>query len=152
MNHCLYCSKPCFESTIFCDDCRASLLKRQHTSGAVPAGHAAQPAWVYEQSATPLTEHGVKASREKPATPLSPLPYQSPCTPLPARPRPLLPVFIMLGAIALITGGILLAANILQQQHISLTDRAAVTSTSIVLFPQVGSTTWSGETQTPAVS
>lgn len=123
MHHCLYCSKPCIETTIFCDECRASLLKRLYPSGAVPA------------------------------TPLSPpVPYQSPCTPLPARPRPLLPVFIMLGAIALITGGILLAANILQQQHISLTDRAAVTGTSIVLFPRADSTTRSGETQTPAVS
>ncbi len=147
MHQCLYCSKLCIETTIFCDECRASLLKHQHPSGAARAEHVTQPAWVYEQPATTLTEDGVDTSAEKPAIPL---PTQSACKPLPVRPRLILTVFIMLAAISLVTGGILLAANILHT--ISLSNMAAIPGTGIVLSPQVGSTTWPGKTHTPAVS
>lgn len=145
MHQCLYCSKPCIETTIFCDECRASLLKRQHPSGAARAEDGTKPAWVYEQPAIPLTRVGVNASGEKP-----PLSTRSTCKPLLFRSRTMLSIFIMLGAISLLTGGILLAANILHM--ISLTNMAAIPGTGIVHSPQVGSTIWPERTQIPAVS
>src|ERR1700680_5011307 len=110
MHQCLYCSKPCIETTIFCDECRASLLKRRHPAGAARADIGTKPAWVYEQPAIPLTVVGVNTSGKKPASPLS---ARSTCKRLPFRSHPRLSVFIMLGAISLVTGGILLAAHIL---------------------------------------
>src|SRR5205807_1214947 len=131
MHQCLYCNKPCIETTIFCDECRISLLKRQHPAGLAQSERTTQPARDFDQPTTPFTVNGVDASGEKPATPLSTLSYRSTCKPFPARPRAMLPVFIMLGAIALVAGGILLASNIMQHHTLSLTDMAAITSAGI---------------------
>lgn len=38
MKQCLFCDKPCAETAIFCDDCRARLLKRQQQRAGEPAG------------------------------------------------------------------------------------------------------------------
>ncbi len=148
MHQCLYCSKPCIEATIFCDECRVSLLKRQHLSGAMEVEHGTQSARIYERKPTAtLTEDGVDAPAEKPAITL---PTQSACNPLPVHPRLILTVFIMLAAISLVAGGILLAANILHT--ISLSNMAAIPGTGNALSPQVDSTIWPGKTHTPAVS
>ena len=112
MHQCLNCSKPCVEETIFCDECRTSLLKRQQLPG---------------------TEQVKRIIR-------------------PAKVRKRLPVFMILGAISLIAAGVLLALNILQHHPSSLTDVATIPGTSSVLSPQVGSTTWPRETQTPTIS
>lgn len=142
MHQCLNCSKPCGATTIFCDECRTSLLKRQQPSGA-------EQAKIYEQPVVPHIGQNVDISREKLATPPSTRSFKSPYK---TRSRTLLPVFIILGAISLVTGGILLAETILQHHTLPLLDMASIPGTSVVLSPQIVSTTWPGKTQTSAIS
>ena len=47
MNKCLYCSKPCDTSTIFCGECRASLLKRQYPSPPPAPTQDARPRRIF---------------------------------------------------------------------------------------------------------
>ncbi len=46
MHQCLNCSKPCSETTIFCDECRDSLLNRLQPSGTEQAKRIIRPAKV----------------------------------------------------------------------------------------------------------
>lgn len=46
MHQCLNCSKPCVETAIFCDECRASLIKRQEFPGAEQVKRIIRPAKV----------------------------------------------------------------------------------------------------------
>ena len=110
MHHCLHCNQPCVEDAIFCDECRASLLKRQQPSGLAQSERTTQPA------------RDLDSTRK----------------PFPARPRAMLPVFIMLGAIALVAGGILLSTNVMRHHTRSLTDMAAISGTSVVFSPVSG--------------
>lgn len=142
MHQCLNCSKPCGATTIFCDECRTSLLKRQQPPGA-------EQAEIYEQPVVPLIGQGIDISGENLATPPSTRSFKSPYK---TRSRTLLPLFIILGAISLVTGGILLATTILQHHPLPLLDMASIPGTSIVLSPQSVSTTWPGKPQTSAIS
>src|SRR5579859_7142849 len=49
VHQCLNCSKPCVETTIFCDECRASLLKRQQPPGVKQVEHVARPAKIFKR-------------------------------------------------------------------------------------------------------
>ena len=112
MHQCLSCSNDCVETAIFCDECRASLLKRQFPSRTEPMIRIFQPAYVSVRR----------------------------------------PALLMLGAISLIIGCVLLVVNTLHHHTVSNTDRVAITDTRLALSPQVSSTTWPRETQTPAIS
>ena len=152
MNRCLYCNKPCIGAAIFCDECRASLLKPQHPPALVEPERADQPIWTIEQPITPLTENAVDAVEEKATIPISTAPSGSTHKSFSIPARTLLVVFILMGAISLIAGSILLAVNILRHHTVPVTTIAAITGTGIVLSRHVGTTTLPGETQTPAVS
>ncbi len=81
MNRCLYCSKPCSETAVFCDGCRVSLLKRQPPLGKVeeasssPSSAEQEPAIQPAQIVTPpvisLAEDAAETFEEKPTIPIS---------------------------------------------------------------------------------
>jgi hypothetical protein len=105
MNQCLHCNKPCIEAAIFCDECRTSLLERQHFPGLVELDRAIQPKWTIEQPVIP---------------PASTISSRSTRKTLPTRARTILLVFIMMGAISLVACGILLAAYAFRYHNVSL--------------------------------
>jgi hypothetical protein len=153
MNHCLYCNKPGIDIAIFCDECRASLLTRQHPSASVESECADQPVWTIEQAILSSTGNTIDTFEENAAIPISTAPPRSIRKSFSTRARTLLGVFILIAAISLIADSILLAANIVRRHTVPVTTMVAITGTDIVLSHSQhgGATTLPGETQTPAV-
>lgn len=142
MKCCLYCGKPCSETAPFCDGCRVSLLKRQHSLDKVEEASsspllaeqelAIQPARVGVLPKMSLAENAAETFEEKPALPVSSgppftpvslslrsLPSSIPALAPPRRrvsmPTPARIALIVLavgGMISLIAGGILFATHI----------------------------------------
>jgi hypothetical protein len=141
MNRCLYCDRPRIGAAIFCDECRASLLKRQHPPDLMELEHATRSTWTIEQPITPLTDNDIEAIKEKTVAPVSSISVRSTRKSLSTRARTILVVFIMVAAISLVAGGILLAANTFHDHTISLMDTAAITGRDIMLSPHANTTT-----------
>lgn len=125
MNKCLYCSKPCGTTTIFCAECRASLLKRQHSQGTL------------EQASSSALTQAPRARRIA----------------IPTQARKVLIVLVIVGTIVLLVEGILLLTTYALQQHSApSSSTVAAAARGIAFSRQTGATAAPGMTNTPASS
>ncbi len=121
VNLCLYCNKPCNATAIFCDECRVSLLNREHAF--VPTRQASSATQAEEQECAGELHREVTAPPVNAAVfPVSPsLPRRS----IPRRMRIALIMLLIVGILSLVVDGILLAANVLRHQPLSSTSVAS---------------------------
>jgi|SRR5947209_15304940 len=149
MNQCLYCSKSCTATSIFCDECKASLLRRHHPLDELLPQSRPSPASAPEQAdAEAAISSGKGAVGVLEAKVLSPIIVSTkptavsstPQTPLLLRPLPrcvriALIVFTVVGTLSLITDGVLLMLNIARHHSTNLANSATQMAPPGAAFP-----------------
>jgi hypothetical protein len=162
MNQCLYCSKQCTATSIFCDECKASLLRRHHpldellsqarpSAAVAPAQAGAETPLSSGKGAVGVLETHVLspiiASTRQPAVSSTPLPRRRP---LPRRMRIALIVFTIVGALSLITDGVLLVLNIARHHSTDFVSSTVQMAHAGAAFPGQSSAANATVTPVPA--
>lgn len=122
VNLCLYCNKPCNATAIFCDECRVSLLNREHACAPTRQESSATQAEEEEQECAGEILSEVAVPLVNTVFPVSP---SFPRRPVPRRMRIALIMLLIAGILSLAVDGILLAANVLRHQPLSSTSVAS---------------------------
>lgn len=162
MNQCLYCSEPCTATSIFCDACKASLLRRHHPldellpqprSSTASAPEQAEAVLSSGKAMVGVLETHVLApivvSAKLPTISSRPQPLFL-FRPLPRRVRIALIAFAIVGTLSLITDGVLLVLNIARHHNTGLTSSAVQMTPAGAALPGGSATGTPGSGSGPA--